>query len=684
MAAKRIQPKGVLAKIDKHITSPLNLDSRQRHFYPTQASCFDRDGNVHGSCLRKVGYDFFNAGKSNPLKPDSYYTFGVGKHIELMLVDWFKEMGLFVGHNIKFFNPEFFVSGELDIVIRENPGSDVLVGIECKSSHGPFFRTEVVTGKPGQPPKPKDEHVMQVMLYLDNFPTLPYFVLVYVGRDDFSRTEYALRLVDVNGDMFPEITPANGNPYIDYRFSMANIYNRYKDMMAYIKEGTLPPCDYRPLMSKAEMEQDFADGKVTKAKMKKFDDGELLTADWQCVARDTKVLTDEHGWIPIQDIKKGDRVLSRKGVFNPVSAVMKTGIRCDMFRIKAALLPEILTTSDHEILVGSSNNYYQYKDKVHSSLMFHQAKDIAKLDGNHYLVRSFDRHIVPPIYQLDPIGGHQHKIDEELLMILGLFIAEGNYHKNEDGKAYKVQFTFNINETDIAEKLGEACLKYGATSWSTKVYRDYRDEKVRHSLQLRVYGINFVNLIKIFIDGESASTKSLGYLLSHMPLDLQERLLYWMNVGDGCILKARDSVFHNYSTTSKVLALQVQDIYLRLGKVASIVTQKSIQQKIGSYSFVRLPLYHIRWYPNAKRHLGFIKEGVLYSRILHCEPVNQETEVWDITVPETSEFLTEGGIVHNCRYCDYKDLCRGMERCKVTNFVERYNKGEFKPKEYKD
>jgi hypothetical protein len=289
MVAKRIQPCGLLDKIDKHLTSPLRLESRQRHFHPTQASCYDDNGQVHGTCLRKVGYEFYGVQKSNPFKPETLYTFAMGHHVEDMLVDWFKEMGLFVARNVKFFNSDFFVSGELDIVIRENPGSETLIGVESKSSHGPWFRTEIITGKPGTPPTPKSEHVMQVMLYLDNFP-LPYFVLIYIGRDSFDRTEYTIRLVEENGDKYPEICYPDGSSYIDKRFSMANIYNRYKDMAAYLKKGVLPPRDYTPVMTQAEMEEAVKSGKAKAYQMTKFKNGELLTADWTCRYCDFKDL----------------------------------------------------------------------------------------------------------------------------------------------------------------------------------------------------------------------------------------------------------------------------------------------------------------------------------------------------------------------------------------------------------
>jgi hypothetical protein len=237
---------------------------------------------MHGSCLRAVAYDWFEVGKSNPLKAESLYTFGVGKHIELMLVDWCKEMGIFAAHNVKFFNPDFGVSGELDLVLKESPGSPILYGVECKTSYGDYFKTEVITGRAGKPPAPKEEHVMQVMMYLDNFPTLPYFRLVYIGRDRFDRTEYIVRLKEIEGDKYPEITYPDGSNMVNLNLSLSRIYNRYVDTKKYVTEGTLPPRDYTPEMTAEEIAEAAAAGKISKAKVKAFERGELKTADWRC------------------------------------------------------------------------------------------------------------------------------------------------------------------------------------------------------------------------------------------------------------------------------------------------------------------------------------------------------------------------------------------------------------------
>jgi hypothetical protein len=282
MAIKRIAPLGVLDKIDKHITHPLGLESRQSHFYPTQASCYDYDGQLHGACLRQVVLSFWHIPESNPPSADTMYTFGVGKHIELMVGDWFKEMGIFKAHNVKFWNPDFYVSGELDFIVSESPSSDVLLGVECKTSYGDYFKTEVVTGRAGVLPKPKEDHILQVMNYLDSFPKLNDFSLIYIGRDKFDRTEYLIRLIDIDGDKYPEITHAGNGSYIDYHFSLARMYDRYISAMKAVRSGVLPKTDYHPIMSQEEVDQQLKDKLISKAKATRFSKGECLTTDWKC------------------------------------------------------------------------------------------------------------------------------------------------------------------------------------------------------------------------------------------------------------------------------------------------------------------------------------------------------------------------------------------------------------------
>ncbi|MGI0059600.1 MAG: hypothetical protein ACREBJ_07510, partial [Nitrosotalea sp.] len=157
-----------------------------------------------------------------------------------------------------------------------------IIGVESKSFSGDFARTEIVTGRAGVKPHPKDDHLLQVSLYLDNFVNMPYFNLIYVDRETFDRAEYKIELIEEGGDKFPKITYSDRSSYIDYRISIAGIYDRYKTLMWNIKRDILPASDYRPLMTKAYVDEQFKDGEISKGQYKKFIDGDNLTTDWRC------------------------------------------------------------------------------------------------------------------------------------------------------------------------------------------------------------------------------------------------------------------------------------------------------------------------------------------------------------------------------------------------------------------
>lgn len=273
---------GLLDQVDYHLTHPLKLDSRAKHFYPTQASCLDAKGKVQGACLRANAFSFWGVKETNPPSAETMWIFAFGKYIESMMTEWFKQMGIYAGNAIKFFNAELFLSGELDGVNKESPSSPKLYGWENKTSHGAYFVTEQITGRPGKPPKPKSDHIMQVMCYLDNFTELDYFILTYIDRDTMAKAEYKIELAVEGGDTFPKITRSNHEFYIDYDISLASMYDRYIELAKYIKKDVLPPVDYRPIMTQKEMDKALENGEIYKTQYKKYTEGKILTGDWRC------------------------------------------------------------------------------------------------------------------------------------------------------------------------------------------------------------------------------------------------------------------------------------------------------------------------------------------------------------------------------------------------------------------
>ncbi len=283
VAIEKARPASVLQQLDDHLINKISLETRQRHFYPTSASCIAPDGTIIGACARKVVLEFWGYPITDPAKADMHYVWGLGKSVETMCLEWFKQMGIYKANAVRFYDPDFNLSGELDGVLCEAPGSKNLFGWECKSGHGNYFITNQITGKNGVPPAPKDENLLQVCVYLDYFKQLPYFNLMYIGRDDCSRTEYIIRLTEIDGKKYPQITRASGSTYIDKRISTAAIYNRYMDYALHASKDILPKADFKPIMTQEEVDKELEDGLISKAKHTRFTKGESLTTSWRCV-----------------------------------------------------------------------------------------------------------------------------------------------------------------------------------------------------------------------------------------------------------------------------------------------------------------------------------------------------------------------------------------------------------------
>lgn len=94
-------------------------------FYPSAASCVNEQDTekVMGACIRQQWYRCKSYPESDPAGLYSQYIFAGGNMWEDFLIEQFKRNGLWIGNNIKFAITDRYISGELDIVIK-NPGGE--------------------------------------------------------------------------------------------------------------------------------------------------------------------------------------------------------------------------------------------------------------------------------------------------------------------------------------------------------------------------------------------------------------------------------------------------------------------------------------------------------------------------------------------------------------------------------
>lgn len=270
--------------------------SRAPNLYPSSASVLAPSGKVLGGCHRA---DWYRIHKVEPTNAAEFYmemVYTLGKAIELKFVDGMKCAGIYESSGVRFYIPEFRLSGELDIVGRYRPTPDT-VGyylVEVKSVYGLGVqktitgRTRAYKGQKAFDPYPKESNIMQVMLYTDHFDgvktpgnKLDFSKLIYLPRDNPSDgREYTVSLItkaDLNeslllqyGDLMADgyryaLVQTKGFPdKIETRFSLEEIYRRYSEFINdYLLKGIPPPRSYSKFLSEQEIEEDLAEEELS-------------------------------------------------------------------------------------------------------------------------------------------------------------------------------------------------------------------------------------------------------------------------------------------------------------------------------------------------------------------------------------------------------------------------------------
>ncbi len=119
---------------DKHMTREGIYLPREAHWYPSEASVAWEDSHgiarVSGNCMRKSFLRYTGLLKAEGVDAYTQWIFALGKAVENILVEQWKQMGIWHSNNVKFYNAEYNISGEIDCILRE-PETGRLFAVEC-------------------------------------------------------------------------------------------------------------------------------------------------------------------------------------------------------------------------------------------------------------------------------------------------------------------------------------------------------------------------------------------------------------------------------------------------------------------------------------------------------------------------------------------------------------------------
>lgn len=390
--------------------------------------------------------------------------------------------------------------------------------------------------------------------------------------------------------------------------------------------------------------------------------------EYLCFDEDTRIYT-QNGLKKLKDVYVGELVLTHKGNWKPIKE--KRSRLADVVKVQSHLnKTETFITPDHPVLL--ENEEWKCFDEAQNDFICSIPKNVSFSNEN----KLFDLTTIKPgffsIKENDEgmcfINDRKHKtlhkkiikIDYDFGYFIGLFLAEGNYNKNQ-----AINFAFNYS-TELftwVSKLQQIIKKkFGLEN--TSVYHN------ENTGTLQINSALLKKMVQLFVDGKRAPQKHLSaFAYENASKDFLRGVVDGVFRGDGCLLEPYNK---KLNITSQELIYDCKFILSILGYgYASIVSPKENNKKImgrdvsckTSYSINCLATRnkkieeisdlcecefhreHSNWKNKVNENEGFFLDKV-FSKQDHFE----KKRVVNISVEEDESYVTEHFVVHNCSF----------------------------------
>jgi DNA polymerase, archaea type len=368
-----------------------------------------------------------------------------------------------------------------------------------------------------------------------------------------------------------------------------------------------------------------------------------------CVEGDTLLLGDNK---TIAEVGIGDHVLGMSGHVT-VSARTKRYYRGKMLRIKASGILPFRITPEHPILVARSKEPGHARIAGFEEPTWKLPSDLkpkhAGATGDYLVLpaakaRSNVVRLSLSSYSKMRSGWlkvRELPLDEDTAWFLGAYTAEGS-----SGGRRGAVFSLNKSERSFQDRICKIGMKMG--------FGAYKSRNGPNSVNVHVGGIVLARAMQDWCGRLAPNKRIPDFILFHPNLKILRSFLRGYVRGDGLIgtTKGRrqKSVTESQlvTSTSKLLVLQLQQAYARLGVFAGI----KIQHKRGPYIIEGRRVQQSEAYT-----LGFVKKpkhtrarrvgSHFYVPIRSVERANRSAQVYNVQTTDGT-YLVSNVIVHNC------------------------------------
>lgn len=287
----------IFQALEENLTrKPTIITDRIPTHMPSKAMCNSAlDNKPLGNCIRSSYFAVNKFPRSNPMGIYVIMTSEAGKLWEFWLTDQFKQLGIYLQHSVKLYDPANFISGEIDIV-HINPLDGSIELTECKQYNGSnYYAASELKGTKASLPKPKDQNLLQTFDYLlmcrNTRQDITYSNLVYIDRSCGSynnNIQFRISLTTVNDEVYPKIEyfdfKGDVQTYTDFRITEKNILFKNALLDQYVDTSKIPPKDYTYVYNPILIEDMYLKKEISDSKYKKYKENpsKNIIGDWQC------------------------------------------------------------------------------------------------------------------------------------------------------------------------------------------------------------------------------------------------------------------------------------------------------------------------------------------------------------------------------------------------------------------
>jgi site-specific DNA-cytosine methylase len=357
-----------------------------------------------------------------------------------------------------------------------------------------------------------------------------------------------------------------------------------------------------------------------------------------CFPAGTLIFTKK-GHVPIEEIKKGDEVLTHLGRWRAVTDVMLS--KKELLQVRGQGHPGLLVSGEHPFYVRERRP--AGKPVSLDDPKWISAKNMGK-NMSWATPISIPRTEVPKV---PFVQGRRLDVTKDLLWLAGRYVADG-WTRIGCGRAELV-ITCGHHKTNLLRDRLSSWLPKSIEykSGSNELSWMERDTATAHQFSTNSRGL--VEWLRSNF-GHRSECKVVPTWLFGLGKEEREAFLDGYLSGDGYINESAVSKTVESSTVSKGLAIGIKMIAASLGffprlyrsKNSSVIQGRKVNSKV---------IWKVRW-----RTEGVSRAGTEIDTLHSWSPVKEVTstgivsDVFNISVEEDESYVADGIVVHNCKH----------------------------------